>query len=546
MSELLKHLKIMSDVNLKRLISDANQTSGIVPFVGAGLSVPFKCPGWREFLCECASNIRTAKQKEVQAFIENNHFEDAAEVLVQSNRETFEDAIERSFSDHVLEQQPTEFPVVKLLPRIAHGPVITTNFDRILEETFRTAGDAFDDCVSGADQEKMTSVLRYRKRYLLKIHGDWEDRSHRILTKTEYDEHYGHVSIDFNKPLPHMLQHIMSGRTLLFLGCSLKSDRCLTILGSILERLPHSRHFAIVEASVEGNMLQDRCDYLLKHGIVPIWYPQGEHGKILTYLKEIEKKTSQRRLFRQQERTPMEGVVRHIAGAAYHAIKQNSPVTIFCRSEDYKRWAIEISKKASNCLIWTMNGSPLLNEEYSDTGSDLLTTQDLEFKKIYCETKIRLVIFNSTNEITEYIQALNDKNNKHHKRCHSFEKCITENEGRLLFTTKELLGDYGLEGDDLDIGFVSCENIDKRVGGIGFQSPFNSLKALGKQAKEEMHVTFYAFDYRHVDILSGELYEKLYSTIKKRIELIDLLRSGKNPTDLTLFYGSPEFLSTNS
>ena len=39
---------------LEQLRVQVNNPQGIVPFVGAGLSVPFGYPGWRRFLLEQA------------------------------------------------------------------------------------------------------------------------------------------------------------------------------------------------------------------------------------------------------------------------------------------------------------------------------------------------------------------------------------------------------------------------------------------------------------------------------------------------------------
>ena len=110
---------------------------------------------------------------------------------------------------------------MRLLCDLSTGPVITTNFDRLLERTFELAGKRFEVIVCGAKPDMINRAMQQSRRRLLKLHGDWEESTDRILTKSEYDRHYGAGASPFTQtlPLPRILKALLTGRSVLFLRC---------------------------------------------------------------------------------------------------------------------------------------------------------------------------------------------------------------------------------------------------------------------------------------------------------------------------------------
>ena len=66
--------------NLRRLVEQLNTPVGVIPFVGAGLSMPFGFPGWTNFLLSEAESAGI--KDEVQEFIDAGKYEEAAERLM--------------------------------------------------------------------------------------------------------------------------------------------------------------------------------------------------------------------------------------------------------------------------------------------------------------------------------------------------------------------------------------------------------------------------------------------------------------------------------
>jgi hypothetical protein len=132
--------------------------------------------------------------------------------------------------------------------------------------------------VVGVRADLATAAVTQGKPYLLKIHGDWKNRDERILTRGDYERHYGDgAGVDFTKPLPTQLRMLMQNRPLLFLGCGLAGDRLTEILADIARSLPGVEHFAVVERPAEAAAARVRARFLSERNVTPIWYPAGRH-----------------------------------------------------------------------------------------------------------------------------------------------------------------------------------------------------------------------------------------------------------------------------
>lgn len=288
--EQLKALNSIADnhFHLSELVKQFRRGTGVVPFVGAGFSMPYGYPSWKDYLVTLAADWGLLEV--IRDRIDEGMFEEAAQALLDAmNHRAFHDAITASFSeDHI--QEPILKGAVSLIPRIATGPVITTNFDRVLEKVFEAAGCPFDDRVLGAQADAFVDAFRSDLRLLLKIHGDYQFSDNRILTVADYDEYYGTMDgggVFLDKPLPRLLGKLMENRFLLFLGCSLGPDRTVAVLKRVIGDHPSVYHYAIVSQPEDPKEFQNRRIFMSAHGIRPIWYPHGRHdlvGPILAHL----------------------------------------------------------------------------------------------------------------------------------------------------------------------------------------------------------------------------------------------------------------------
>src|SRR4029453_11327228 len=126
-------------------------------------------------------------------------------------------------------------------------------------------------------------------RYLFKSHGDVDHPDQRILTREEYDRHYGATGKPESKTLPlhRVIEIAMSNRPLLFLGCSLKSDRIVGFLRKAYAESQRLIHYAIVWRPDEEDAFRARGRQLIQLGLMPIWYPRGDHVSVHTILEHV-------------------------------------------------------------------------------------------------------------------------------------------------------------------------------------------------------------------------------------------------------------------
>lgn len=276
--------------SIRRMIDSFAPRCTVVPFVGAGLSRQFGLPTWREFLLE--ETTRQTLRQTVESLLNAGKFEEAAELLLQERGAAFERAIENRFTQRSVLKPASA--AMFCLTRISPGPVLTTNFDNVLEQVFAQAQRPFTQIIQGPDGCEMVDAFNEHRHHLIKVHGNARNPDTRILTLSEYEKHYCSPSsqINYRNPLPRGLRSLMSRATLLFLGCSLNHDRYLDILESVVTDT-NNYHFALLEEpSVEpGETLSDLKDKrereLSRFNIIPIWYTHGSHGMIRDRLHDI-------------------------------------------------------------------------------------------------------------------------------------------------------------------------------------------------------------------------------------------------------------------
>jgi predicted ATPase len=276
-----------NDVNVSALTEQIRCGVGVVPFVGAGMSVPFRYPQWGTFLRDLANRADMLQQ--IEKRLSAAEYEEAAEDLIGKFQNRFQYYVEHHFGDHVL-SGTTLTGAITLLPHLAIGPVLTTNFDSVLEHVFDEAGCPFTKVVWHDKVHAAVRALSRNERVLLKIHGTWDDPNHRVLTHSEYHQYYGDPDgeIDFSLPLPELFRLLVT-HPLLFLGCSLNHDRTVRIVAKIATKFYDLRHYAVLESPATKAELHKRAEELAVWNVRPIWYPQGHHEKIqglLEYLAE--------------------------------------------------------------------------------------------------------------------------------------------------------------------------------------------------------------------------------------------------------------------
>ena len=276
------------------LVAQLRSPVGVVPFVGAGLSVQFGFPGWPKFLGEAAAFHHSPET--VLALVKRNRLIEAASRLYRPNPDRFQQLVEKWFGAPVSDEQVRSGPV-SLLPLICKGPSITTNFDRVLESAFRVSGSRFDRPITALEPDNVIRAMHRNEHVLIKMHGDALDRSARVFTGLEYRRQYGPDTKSWRARragIPTLARIMFTNRPLLFLGCSLDKDQTLEVLGDLHREVPGVTHYAVLAANYSIRKLRRRRDELGRYGITPVWFVPGDFGWIEGILEELLHETSTR------------------------------------------------------------------------------------------------------------------------------------------------------------------------------------------------------------------------------------------------------------
>ncbi|CAG0983269.1 hypothetical protein MTYP_01878 [Methylophilaceae bacterium] len=247
----------------------------VIPFVGAGLSVPSGYPGWTAFLKQ---HIRETAidSGEFDQMLNAGQYEEAAQRLADALGPAFNEGVENAFG-----RSREIAGCVQMLPHVFDSCVITTNFDDVAKRCFEAEGKPFSEELSGEFSQELPKKLAEGKRVLLKLHGTSMSPRSRILTASEYDKHYSE-----GNELQRAVEAICT-RTLLFIGCSLTVDRTLSAMKALVQANGHdniARHYAFLPAPNSNDEKIARRDALIECNIYPIWYPAGTHDESIEAL----------------------------------------------------------------------------------------------------------------------------------------------------------------------------------------------------------------------------------------------------------------------
>ena len=275
------------------LVQSLRSSMGVIPFVGAGASAAFSFPQWADLLRQLSG---PTQRNGVERHLRNNDFERAAELLYDRGRaaDRLQEGIASSF-DREISDAEFAGKAVSLLPYLTAGPVITTNYDRVLERAFELANRPFIKSILGAEPDEIVPAIQRNERVLFKIHGDCQTRRGLTLTLQSYELAYGGDRAAGRKvrdKLQGMLPILLTNRPFLFLGCSLGTDRTLEVVKKTFKQHARIGHYAVLSADYDADEFDRRADALANIGIRVLWYMPGAYPQVRALLRDLLEATS--------------------------------------------------------------------------------------------------------------------------------------------------------------------------------------------------------------------------------------------------------------
>lgn len=252
---------------------DLMAAGAVVPFVGAGISASAGFSSWKEHLRHQGKTAHIAAERIDELLAAGAYEIVLEEIEAVRGREVFFNEIRDEFSRNL-----TIPDVVWRISELFTDTVITTNYDRLLEQSFETGEAGRVQVINGLNALEQPDPKRIT---VIKLHGDIREPKRCILSKNQYDEAYGNGSLNLHKPIPKLLAYHFKNSSLLFLGCSLSNDRTVQVFKKIREGMGEEeeikQHFSIEQAPETLEGIARRNAELAKLGITPIWFEKGRY-----------------------------------------------------------------------------------------------------------------------------------------------------------------------------------------------------------------------------------------------------------------------------
>jgi len=270
-------LSLYDNANRFAALKQAYKGNGVVPFIGAGLSMPSGYPGWTSFLWDLQKESHVL-QDALDRHLNAGDYDKAAQLLHDDlGSALFNKQLQECFG-----RSSDALGTINLLPHVfPSANIVTTNFDRLIESVYIERAQGFDTVVTGNVLGECLRLLTSGSRLLVKMHGTSEIVANRVLLQSEYDVAYADLGI-----VKRFFTKFLFAKSMLFLGCSLVIDRTMRTMEEVVgaegaESLPH--HYAFLELKESDDRVA-RKKLLAKANIFPIWYPDSEHDESIEAL----------------------------------------------------------------------------------------------------------------------------------------------------------------------------------------------------------------------------------------------------------------------
>ncbi len=222
----------VTDADVQSLIT-ALANNKAVGFIGAGPSIDAGLPSWDRLLAHCLDHASTDLP------FDSKSWEKAKKLLASGDYLTVAELLQRGLGSrldgilmNVFGNAVTPSPIHRAIARMPFSMVLTTNYDRLIENAFATS----QLVCTWREPEAVFSAIKNFHYAIVKTHGDVGKRSTTVLTKTQYRD-LMHLNHQFNL----CIRMLLTLRTFLFVGTSLRDPDLFHIIDEA--RLMHGEDF---------------------------------------------------------------------------------------------------------------------------------------------------------------------------------------------------------------------------------------------------------------------------------------------------------------
>lgn len=246
--------------NLDRL---KNRTDKLIPFLGAGTSIPFNLPSWGELLSELDKGLVGSNQEKYRDLIKRGDYLKALSFLkIYSGLYKTEQLIKKDIKQiikarYVKEPNSNHHNILDIL-KLDTQFILTTNYDNIVSDYLRDYRGEFILPQILENVDDLQDLMGEDSQKVIHLHGNVEISNSMIVTKDDYDKLYSEEKIK------SILNGVMSNKTLLFIGFSFNDEYFKDLYDKIFAQIK-GEHFIIVP-----NLHPFDSEELLKRNLIPI------------------------------------------------------------------------------------------------------------------------------------------------------------------------------------------------------------------------------------------------------------------------------------
>jgi hypothetical protein len=247
-----------------QLLCEKQVQGRVLPFVGAGMSIPSGFKNWSRLLEDLCVDSEALLFR-VKTHLDNSDFEEAAQDICDT---LGADALHHDIDAHLGRNGFALEGPIRLLPKCFDAGCITTNLDQVLERVYQAAATPFTDTVWGQRLKQQQGFINPDENKLYKLHGTATEHGDRVLTRQEYEQTYGN-----DVSLKTVLDRLISNRHILFMGSSLGVDRTVQAIAELKQDAGanYPQHFAFLPIFEETDREARRIE-LGQANITPIWF----------------------------------------------------------------------------------------------------------------------------------------------------------------------------------------------------------------------------------------------------------------------------------
>jgi len=254
----------------------------VIPFLGAGTSIPLGLDSWGQLLADMKDSIFSSEDKRMfDKYIDKGDYLKALTFLknhslILSEDKAIKERIIKRIEAKYNKNIEDDLHNIKDIINLNSDFYITTNYDLALTD-FKT-GDNYPYTFRQIDD--LQDLLNSGKQIILHLHGHIKDKDSMIVTQENYNEIYDKTAIKT------FLSGIMGSKHLLFIGFSFNDDYFKNIFENVFKDIGGDNYIILPDLHMEE--AQD----LIKMGLRPISIKVGDsknkEEKARNYVKSIK------------------------------------------------------------------------------------------------------------------------------------------------------------------------------------------------------------------------------------------------------------------